>query len=235
MDWRDEGVLLTVRRHGESAAIIDAFTARHGRHAGVVPGGGSRRMAPVLQPGAQLSLEWRARLEDHLGSYRAELIRSRAGALMADGDALAGMGAVAALLTAWLPEREPHEPLYAATVELLDAMGRADDWREAYVGWELMLLAELGYALDLSRCAATGATEDLAWVSPKSGRAVSAAAGAPYAERLLPLPVFLGGATGGVAEGIRLTGHFLAAWVAPAFGGHAAPEARARLAERLSR
>lgn len=235
MDWRDEGVLLTVRRHGESAAIIDAFTAAHGRHAGVVRGGASRKMAPLLQPGAQLSLEWRARLEDHIGSYRPELIRSRAGALMAEGDALAGMGAVAALLTAWLPEREPHAPLYAATVDLLDAMGRAPDWREAYVGWELMLLAELGYALDLSRCAATGETDSLAWVSPKTGRAVSAEAGAPYADRLLPLPAFLGGATGGVAEGLRLTGHFLSEWVAPAFGAHSPPDARARLVERLSR
>lgn len=235
MDWRDEGVLLTVRRHGESAAIIDAFTAGHGRHAGVVRGGASRRMAPLLQPGAQLSLEWRARLEDHLGSYRPELIRSRAATLMADGDALAGMAAVAALLTAWLPEREPHAPLYAATIDLLDAMGSAPDWREAYVGWELLLLAELGYALDLGRCAATGATEGLAFVSPRTGRAVSAEAAVPYADRLLPLPRFLGGADGGVAEGLRLTGHFLAAWVAPAFGAHAPPEARARLAERLSR
>ncbi|MFV0474292.1 MAG: DNA repair protein RecO, partial [Pikeienuella sp.] len=238
MDWRDEGVLLTARRHGEDAAIIEALTRDHGRHAGVVRGGASRRLAPVLQPGAQLSLEWRARLEAHLGAFRVEPLRSRAAALMAEGDALAAMGSVAALLTAYLPEREPHPALYAATVALLDRLGAAPDWPEAYVAWELMLLAELGYPLDLSACAATGTTADLVWVSPRSGRAVSAAAGAAYADRLLPLPGFLrgGGADAeGLTAGLRLTGHFLRAWIAPAFGAEAPPAARARLVERLSR
>lgn len=238
MDWRDEGVLLTARPHGESAAIIDVFTAGHGRHAGVVRGGGSRKMAPHLQPGAQISVEWRARLEEHIGAYRVEPIRSRAADLMADGDALAAMGAVAGLLTAYLAEREPHGGLYAATVSLLDALGRDPGWAAGYVGWELALLADLGFPLDLSRCAASGVVEDLIWVSPKTGRAVSRAAGAPYADRLLPLPGFLrGGAETSkeVAEGLALTGHFLTAWVAPAFGGHAPPEARARLEARLRR
>ena len=234
MDWRDEGVLLTARRHGEHAAIIDVFTKDHGRHAGVVRSGGSRRMAPLLQPGAQLSLEWRARLEDHLGVYQFDVERSRAAALMSDGDALAAMGAVAALLTAYLAEREPHPDFYAATVALLDALGTAPDWREAYVGWELMLLAEIGFPLDLSSCAATGAASDLVWVSPRTGRAVSADAGAPYADRLLPLPGFLSGAGGGtISDGIALTGYFLKAWAAPAFGAHETPEARARLVDRL--
>ncbi|MEM8751531.1 MAG: DNA repair protein RecO [Pseudomonadota bacterium] len=238
MDWRDEGVLLTVRPHGESAAIIDVLTAAHGRHSGVVRGGGSRRMAPVLQPGAQLDLEWRARLEDHLGAYRVEPVRSRAAALMADGDALAALGSVAAMLTAYLPEREPQPALYAATVGLLDELGGAGGWPAAYVGWEAMLLAELGYPLDLSACAATGSTDDLVWVSPRTGRAVSAAAGAPYADRLLALPGFLRGeeeSPGAVEKGLALTGHFFEAWIAPAFGGRAPPEARARLAARLSR
>lgn len=234
MDWRDEGVLLTARRHGEHAAIIDVFTAAHGRHSGVVRGGGSRRMAPLLQPGAQLSVEWRARLEDHLGVYQFDVERSRSAALMSDGDALAAMGSVAALLTAFLAEREPHPDFYAATVALLDLLGNAPDWREAYVGWEAMLLAEIGFPLDLSRCGASGSTEDLVWVSPRTGRAVSAAAGRPYADRLLPLPGFLIGAEGGtVAEGLRLTGYFLKTWAAPAFGGHEVPDARARLAVRL--
>lgn len=236
MDWRDEGILLTVRRHGENAAIIDVFTAGHGRHAGVVRGGASRKMAPLLQPGAQLSVEWRARLEEHLGAYQVDLAKSRAAALMADGDALAAMGSVSALLTAYLGEREPHPDLYAATVGLLDAIGTAPDWREAYVGWELMLIADLGYPLDLSTCAATGASENLVWVSPKSGRAVSAEAGAPYADKLLALPAFLRGEPGGSpAEGLRLTGYFLKNWVAPAFGGHEAPEARIRFAERIAK
>ena len=233
MDWRDEGILLTVRRHGESAAIIDVFTAKHGRHAGVVRGGASRKVAPLLQPGSQLSLDWRARLEEHLGSYQFDVKQSRAATLMADGDALAAMGSVAALLTAYLGEREPHPGLFAATASLLDAMGAKPDWREAYVGWELMLMSELGFPLDLSRCAATGAEDDLIWVSPKSGKSVSSAAGAPYADKLLPLPPFLKGEDGGTAaEGLRLTGHFLKAWVAPAFGAFEPPEARSRLLSR---
>ena len=236
MEWRDEGVLLTVRRHGESAAIIDVFTAEHGRHSGVVRGGASRKMAPSLQPGAQLSLEWRARLEDHLGAFRVEPVRSRAAALMSDGDALAAMGSISALLTAYLGDREPHRDFYAATVSLLDSIGVDPDWREAYVGWELILLAELGFPLDLSRCAATGSTEDLAWVSPRSGRAVSAAAGAPYADRLLPLPAFLGGAgpDASVRGGVELLGYFLKSWVAPSFGADEPPEARKRFADRMA-
>lgn len=236
MDWRDEGVLLTVRRHGESAAIIDVFTAEHGRHAGVVRGGGSRRMAPVLQPGAQLSVEWHARLEEHLGAYRVEPVRSRAAAIMSDGDALAALGAIAALLNAYLPEREPHPALYGATIGLLDALGADSTWPAAYVAWELMLIADLGFPLDLSQCAATGGVDDLVWVSPRTGRAVSAAAGAPYSDRLLALPAFLSGGPAdraGIAAGLALTGHFLDAWIAPAFGGRAPPKARARLAARL--
>lgn len=238
MEWRDEGVLLTARRHGEDAAIVDVFTKSHGRCAGVARGGASRRMAPILQPGAQLSVEWRARLETHLGAYRVEPVRSRAAALMASGDALAAMGSIAALLTAFLAEREPHEALYEATISLLDRLGDAADWPAAYVAWEAMLLAEIGFPLDLSSCAATGATEDLIWVSPRTGRAVSAAAGAPYAERLLPLPAFFGGGAPdaeGIAGGLRLTGHFLTHWAAPAFGGPAPLRVRARLVDRLTR
>ena len=236
IEWRDEGVLLTVRRHGESAAIIDAFTPNHGRHAGLVRGGTSRKMAPILQPGAHLSLEWRARLDEHLGAYKVDPIRSRAGVLLGDGDALAAMSAVAALLTAYLAEREVRSNLYAATVALLDILGVDDEWPKAYVAWEMALLSDLGYPLDLSACAATGASDDLIWVSPRTGRAVSRSAGAPYADRLLPLPAFLTGApsnSDGVADGLRMTGHFLKNWVAPAFGGHSPPQARERLEARI--
>lgn len=235
MEWRDEGILLTARRHGEGAAILEAFTAAHGRHAGVAPGGGSRRMAPLLQPGAQLDLEWHARLESHIGRYRVEPIRSRAAALMSDRRALAAMGAVAALLR-YLPEREPHPALYARTLTLMDALGTDPDWPTLYALWELDLLAELGFGLDLSACAATGTREDLVWISPRTGRAVSREAGAPYADRLLPLPgYFLGRREGAPADGLRATGHFLRAWVAPAFGAEGPPEARERLAELLTR
>ncbi|MEM7545628.1 MAG: DNA repair protein RecO [Pseudomonadota bacterium] len=238
MDWRDEGILLTVRRHGESAAIIDVFTAEHGRHAGVVRGGASRRMAPLLQPGAQIAVEWRARLQEHLGAYRVEPVRSRAATLMADGDCLAAVGSVAALLTAYLGEREPHPDFYAATVTLMDLIGTDADWLSAYVGWELMLLSELGFPLSLSSCASTGTTDDLVWVSPRTGHAVSAAAGTPYADRLLPLPPFLTGGTidrQGLVDGLALTSHFLTKWAGPAFGSTDMPNARARFADRLSR
>lgn len=229
--WRDEGLLLSVRRHGEGAAILEVFTEGHGRHAGVAPGGGSRRQAPLLQPGAQLSVEWSARLEAHIGSWRAEPVRSRAAALMGDRAALAAMGSVAALSLAFLPERAPHPALYARTVALADALGEDPDWPALYALWELALLSELGFGLDLSSCAATGATEDLAWISPRSGRAVSREAGAPWASRLLPLPrLFLGqGEVPDVAAALRVTGHFLDARAAPAFGLERAPEARARL------
>ncbi|SES93351.1 DNA replication and repair protein RecO [Oceanicella actignis] len=224
-------MLLTVRRLGEGGALLEAFTAAHGRHAGVAPGGGSRRMAPLLQPGAQLDLVWRARLESHTGTYRAELIRSRAAAIMSDGRALAAMQAAAALLR-WLPEREPHPALYARTIEMADALGADPDWPRRYAAWELALLAELGFGLDLERCALTGAREDLAWISPRTGRAVTRAAGAPWADRLLPLPPFFLGLPGGdAAEGLRVTGHFLGAHAAAAFGHKGLPPARARLAQ----
>ncbi len=235
MEWRDEGIILTVRRHGETAAIVDVFTALHGRHAGVVRGGGSRRMAPLLQPGAQVAVEWHARLSEHLGAYRVEPIRSRAAALMADGDALAALGSVCALLTGCIAERAPHPDLYAATVSLLDLIGVAPDWPGAYVAWEMMILSDLGFPLDLSSCAVTGTTDDLGFVSPRTGRAVSRAAAAPYLDKLLPLPDLGSGAPAAVADGLSLTGHFLMQWVAPAFGLSQLPDSRTLLVDRMRR
>jgi len=167
MEWRDEGVILAVRPHGESAAIIEVFTAAHGRHAGVVRGGAGRKLAPVLQPGAQVDVTWRARLEDHLGAFAVEPIRART-AVLGDRRALAGLTAVCALLQVALPERAPQPELYALTVAVLDALeaGRAD-WPGQYLQWELALLEDMGFGLDLSCCAVTGAVEGLAYVSPK--------------------------------------------------------------------
>lgn len=234
MHWRDEGVLLAVRRHGESSAIIEMFTAAHGRHAGVVRGGAGRRLSPVLQPGTQLVVDWRARLEEHLGHFTVEPLRSRAAAVMDEPAALAALNAVSALLTAYLPERDARPGLYAQTIHLLDTLGNDPDWPRVYAVWEMALLADLGFGLDLARCAATGSTEDLVYVSPRTGRAVGAAAGAPYAERMLPLPAFLRGGEGGtVAEALRMTGFFLARQVAPSHGREGPPAARARLAELL--
>jgi DNA repair protein RecO (recombination protein O) len=241
VDWRDEGILLAARRHGESAAIVEIFTAAHGRHAGVVRGGAGRRLAPVLQPGAQLSLEWSARLDEHIGTFRVDPIRLHAGAIMADRAALAALGSMTALIVATLPERDAHPELYARSVDLVPALGAAPDWHARYAAWELALLAELGFGLDLSRCAATGATEDLVWVSPRSGGAVSRAAGAPWADRLLPLPAFLRGgwtappSEAEIAAALALTGHFLDARVAPTLARQVLPPARARAVEAIVR
>ena len=236
ISWRDEALLLALRRHGEGDAIVELLTPARGRHAGVVKGGAGRRLGPVLQPGNSLVVEWRARLESHIGTARVEPARSRAGAIMGDGRALAALSSAAALLVAFLPERAPHPELYAATVALADALAEGGPWPESYARWELMLLAELGYGLDLSDCAATGATEELVWVSPRSGRAVSAAAGAPYADRLLALPAFLRGegaaADADMAAALRLTGLFLGR-AASDYGVDGLPAARARLAERF--
>lgn len=238
MEWRDEGVLLSVRPHSESAAIIEVFTALHGRHAGVVRGGASRRLAPILQPGAQLSVTWRARLDGHIGAFVVEPLRSRA-ALLGDRLALAGLSSICALLQVALAERESHPILWASSINLLDALQTAPDWPQQYMRWEMQLLEDLGFGLDLSSCAVTGSREDLAFVSPKSGRAVSRGAAGEWASRLLPLPAALlgqGPANGTeVAQGLALTGHFLLRELAPMLGGRQLPEARARLIDLLSR
>ncbi len=241
MDWRDEGILISTRRHGETSAIIEVFTAAHGRHAGVVRGGAGRRMAPILQPGAEVSVEWSARLEEHIGAFRVDPIRAHGAALMEDRAALATLGAITALIAAALPERAPHPALFALSRDLVAALGRAADWPARYALWELSLLAELGFGLDLSRCAATGATDDLVHVSPKSGAAVSRGGGAAWADRLLPLPAFLRVATpeaadpADVAAALRLTGFFLEARLAPTLPREVLPAMRGRAVEAILR
>lgn len=239
MHWRDEGLLISVRRHGEGAAIIEAFTRDHGRHAGMVRGGGSRRMAPVLQPGAVLALEWSARLDEHLGNFRVDPVSTRAAFLLADRAALAALGSVCALVAATLPERDAHPGLYALSRDLIEVLGAAADWPARYSAWELALLAELGFGLDLGRCAVTGATEDLIHVSPRSGRAVGREAGAAWAAKLLALPAFLrDGWTEppgreAVAAALTLTGYFLERRVAPGLPRGALPPARNRAVEAI--
>lgn len=237
MDWRDEGILLSMRPHGETSAIIEVLTAAHGRHAGVVRGGASRKMAATLQPGTGLTLEWRARLDEHIGSFTVEPRKSRA-YLMSDRLALAGLMSVCALLHEALPEREPHPELWRKTLGLLDVLGH-EGWPAAYVRWELCLLEEIGFGLDLSVCAVTGATEGLAYVSPKSGRAVTARGAGEWADRLLPLPEGLGGegplGPGAVAMGLRLTGFFLDRELRPVLHDRPLPEARSRLVDLISR
>lgn len=238
MEWQAEGTVLTRRPHGENAVIIDVLTAEHGRHAGLVPGGASQKRAAMLQPGARLALRWRARRDDQLGTMTAEPLRLRAG-LMANPLALAGLNAVCALLVFALPERDPHPRLALATERLLDLMDRAADWPANYLQWEMLLLDELGLGLDLTACAVTGAREGLAYVSPRSGRAVSRAGAGEWADRLLPLPAIMGGAGDnrgrGLAEGLAITGYFLRVRLAEQMVGRPLPEARARLLRRMAR
>ncbi|WP_299790888.1 DNA repair protein RecO [uncultured Marivita sp.] len=239
MDWRDTGILLSSRRHGESAMIIDVFTPERGRHAGVVRGGASRKIAPILQPGAQLDLAWRARLEDHLGSFTVELQRSRAAIAMQNRTTLAGLNAALALLAYVLPEREAHPKLYAHTQNLLDLIDQSELWPLAYLRWEAALLDDLGYGLDLTCCAVTGSTDDLMYISPKSGRAVSAKGAGDWADRLLPLPDALKGEGAAedadIATALAATGYFLEHKLAAEQIGKPLPAARARYIDLLAR
>lgn len=239
MEWRDHGILLSSRTHGESSAIIEVFTPARGRHAGIVRGGASRKLAPVLQPGAQLDLAWRARLEDHLGTFSTELIRSRAAASMADRLSLAGLNTVTSLLLFSLPEREAHPALYEKTETLLDLLSQSEVWPLAYLNWELALLDEMGFGLDLSTCAVMGPqANDLSFVSPRTGRAVSRAGAGEWADKLLPLPPCLLGHGPApdeeVAEGLRVTGYFLQNRLAPELGHKPLPDARQRFVDRFT-
>src|SRR5216684_7905711 len=191
MQWQDNGFVLAARRHGESSLIVELLTRDHGRHAGLVRGGQSPRRRALLQPGNSVAAHWRGRLPEHLGTLDCELIEAHAARLLDDPDRLAALGAASALLLATLPEREPHADLYRSFAALLGALDSASSWPQAYVTWECGLLAALGFGLDLGSCAATGTNQDLAYVSPRSGRAVSREAGLPYHDKLLPLPAFL--------------------------------------------
>ena len=239
MHWSEEAVVLGVRRHGETSAIVDLLTRGHGRHLGLVRGGRSRRLRPVLQPGNLVLANWRARLEDQLGTFTLEPVAMRAAGLIADPFKLAGLSSLTGLSQV-LPEREPHPRLYDALSVALAALDDDEVWPAVLARFELGLLDELGFGLDLTCCAATGAQDDLVFVSPRTGRAVSAAAGAPYRDRLFALPAFLRDARPGhptpeeVIAGLRLTGHFLQRHILEP-RDLAAPGARALLIERLSR
>jgi DNA repair protein RecO (recombination protein O) len=238
MEWRDTGFVLSARRHGESALIVELLTREHGRHAGLVRGGQSPRRRALLQPGNAVAAHWRGRLAEHLGTLDCELIEAHAARLLDDPDRLAALSAAAALLLAALPEREPHPDLHASFAALLDALDSAPSWPQAYVTWECGLLAALGFGLDLGSCAATGTNQNLAYVSPRSGRAVSREAGLPYHDKLLPLPGFLWrdapAEADDIVAGLVLTRHFLLHHLFEPQGGKL-PEARERLAERVRR
>lgn len=214
MEWTDEALVIGTRRHGEANAVLDLMTRERGRHTGLVRGGRGRRLAATLQPGNTVRATWRARLDEHLGLYTVELVEARAARLIATALGVHGVQTVAAHLRL-LPERDPHAELLDAAFVLLDHLEEAEVAGALMARFELAVLEALGFGLDLGACALTGATADLAYVSPKTGRAASREAGAPYADRLLALPAFLLGeaASGPTAEDVRaalrLTGHFL--------------------------
>jgi len=220
MEWTDEGIVLGVRRHGESSAIVELLTRAHGRHLGLVRGGASSRMRPLLQPGNSVTAVWRARLDEHLGAYAIEGTRLRAASLLAASHAVYGVTHLAALARL-LPERDPHEDIYEMLHRTLDDFDDAGGAAVHLVRFELAMLAELGFGLDLQNCAATGETTDLVYVSPKSGGAVSRTAGEPWRDRLLRLPPFLRQSEEDSAnwsdqdlqDGFRLTGMFLLRYV----------------------
>jgi len=238
MEWRDVGFVLRARRHGETALIAELLTREHGRHVGLVRGGQSPRRRALLQPGNAVAATWRGRLAEHLGTFDCELAEAYAARLIDDPDRLAALNAATALLAAALPEREPHADVHASFAALLAALDSAPDWAATYVLWECGLLAALGFGLDLGRCAATGSNADLAYVSPRSGRAVSREAGLAYRDKLLPLPAFLwreaAADAADIVAGLAMTRHFLLHHLFEPHGGRL-PEAREMFAERMRR
>ena len=238
MEWTGDGILLSARPQGETSVIATVLTAAHGLHRGLVRGGAGRRLAGVLQPGDTLALSWRARLGDQLGHFSVEPLRPRAGAILADAERLLALNAFCALALFALPERDPHPRLHAIGTALLDRLAGGQPWFGAWLAWERALLDESGYGLDLGACALSGARDGLAFVSPRTGRAVTAEAAGAWASRLLPLPPLLidpavPESRTQMAEGLRTTGHFMHAVLAPALGDRPLPEARARLAARF--
>jgi DNA repair protein RecO (recombination protein O) len=212
MQWSDHGIILSVRRHGESSAIAELLTEHHGRTLGLVRGGRSRIQRPTLQSGNQVTATWRARIEDHLGTFTLEPLKLQAGIIMESAFRLAGLTTLA-VLAQTLPEREPHRRIYDGAQIVLEAIEDDSTWPALLVRWEMGLLEELGFGLDTSKCAATGKTDDLCYISPRTGRAVSRGAGEPYKEKMFSLPAFLLGQRSAtpadVRAGFALTGYFL--------------------------
>ena len=240
MNWTDEGIIIGTRRHGETSLILELMTRGHGRHLGLVRGGRSRRQQPVLQPGNSVAATWRARLDEHLGNYTVEATAQRAARLIEGASGLYALQALAGLLRL-LPERDSHPHLYEGLAAIVDHLDDPLVAGDMVVRFELQLLDDLGFGLDLDQCAATGVNDNLAFVSPKTGRAVSVAAGEPYRGRLLPLPAFLLApapesrpTADDLADAFRLTGYFLSRHVYEP-RGLTPPEARVSLIALIGR
>lgn len=237
MEWRQSAIILDCRPYGETSTIAHVLTRDRGRFAGLVRGGRGKRLRGILQPGNQVDAIWRARLEDQLGNLTIEPEQDRAARHLSDTVRLAGLTAACALVQQTIPEREAHPTIYDGLAALLDAMDETDLWPIGLVHFELGLLRELGYGLDLAACAVTGVVDELTHVSPKTGRAVSAEVAAPYKERLLPLPPFLLDRAivpdvESLLSAFRLTGFFLNSHVLGPTDRHL-PQARDRMLDRL--
>jgi DNA repair protein RecO (recombination protein O) len=238
MEWRDKGILLATRPFGETSLIIDVFTPDHGKSSGVVRGGQSKKLKPTLQIGAQLDLTWKARLEEHLGSFQVELIRSRTANVMNDRLLLAGMLSSATLINKFFPAGQVYKRFYESSENLFDLLQFPDIWALGYFRWELELLETLGFGLDLEKCAVTGSTEDLKFISPKSGRAISQSAAGEWASKLLPFPVAATGQVNSLEDilaGLKVSQFFLEKKVLIAFGMEHLPNARPRFISSIER
>ncbi len=216
MQWTDSGIILSVRKYGENSAVIRIFSENHGVYGGVARGVHSKANRGILLPGNRVSATWNARLSEQLGAFKCELIEANTAMLMAEYDRLTGLSSACTLIDSALPERHTYPHLYQCFQEFLSSLKNTETWYESYVWLEMNILAECGFGLDLSACAATGTTRNLTYVSPKSARAVSAEAGEPYRDKLLPLPPFLLGiyknnrvAPSEILDGLHLTGYFL--------------------------
>ncbi|NQX79465.1 MAG: DNA repair protein RecO [Hyphomicrobiaceae bacterium] len=216
MRCSDEAIIISVRSHGEAAAIVEVFTRNYGRILGFFYGGQSRKQRALLQIGNHVDIVWHARLSQHLGRIQLELRTSYAARVIEDFSGLAMLASMTALMR-FIPERDPHIKLFDISIFVLNFLNNLSVWPALYVRWELTLLDELGYGLDLESCAATQARENLVYVSPRSGNAISYEVGMPYKDKLLPLPQFLLGnhtsvpSVDEILDGLKLTGFFLAA------------------------
>lgn len=238
MEWFDQGIVLSARKHGETSSIVTLMTQNQGVHSGLVKGGAGKGKRGDLQPGNLVAAHWRGRLAEHLGNFSCELLRAYAATLLDSPDTLSCLSSALAISQSALPEREAHPTVYNGLSIVLNSLD-GGDWPSIYVKWELGLLGELGFGLDFSCCVATGATKDLIYVSPKSGCAISGKAGEPYKKSLLPLPRFLIeqgilGSPSEIVEGLTLTGFFLERHVFGHLHSMSLPAARRRFCDRMN-
>ena len=241
MNWTDEGLLLRVNPHGEKSAVIQVFTKSKGIHAGIIKNAFSRKMGTTLQPSSQLHVIWSSRLEEHLGTYKVDLLKTRADTLIGNKIALDMFNSLSSLCISLLAERDPMPEFYQKTVKFLDLIETHENWEYLYLDWELNLLTCIGYGLDLDKCVASGSTENLSYISPKSGKAVCREYGLKYDKKLLPFPIILkekktynGFNKSDLLSGLRITGFFIKKWLKYALNNDQTMLIRQRLIDTLS-